>query len=65
MRQMSRTDFLLDNAQVDAADANAILAEDTPTVDEVQKLLADGKELPPGWSLAPDGPPFRRVGELA
>jgi hypothetical protein len=30
---------------------------DTATIDDVQKLLAEGKDLPPGWSLTPNGRP--------
>lgn len=39
----------------DTTGANAISAELTPTIDAVQKLLTEAEELPPGWSLTPNG----------
>jgi hypothetical protein len=53
----------IDTGADDTGGANPSSA-DTPTIEDVQKLLAEGKDLPPGWSLTPNGrlvPPGWRI----
>ena len=41
----------------DTTAENPTSAEGTPTIDSVRKLLAEGKELPPGWTITSNGHP--------
>jgi hypothetical protein len=50
-----------DNSQ----EVNPISDSGRLTITEVEKLLAEGKELPTGWSLTPDGEPIPLDGKLA
>ncbi len=48
-------------------EANPISDSGRLTINAVEKLLAEGKDLPPGWSLTPDGspiPPGWEIGPL-